>query len=107
MEKDMTITIDSSKIRTIPLKVTSGQFVAEDEGVKKSDYGRLFYTQTDESDGITYFLRISDSIDKIGREILFEMGEKGKDRSVIRFVTNYQTTKESIDDALSVIRKAL
>ena len=58
-KKDMIITIDSSRIHTIPFKVMSGQFVAEDEGVKKSDYGRLFYTQTDTIDGITYVLRIS------------------------------------------------
>ena len=58
-KKDMMITIDSSRIQQIPLKVTSGQFVAEEEGIKKSDYGKLFYTQTDTINGLTYVLRIS------------------------------------------------
>lgn len=52
--KDMIITIDSSKIKTIPLQVKSSQFV-------KTADGKDMYYQTDVVDGIVYKLRISDN----------------------------------------------
>lgn len=52
--KDMVISIDSSKIKVIPLQVKSSQFV-------KDDNGKEMYYQTDVVDGIIYKLRISDN----------------------------------------------
>ena len=46
-------------------------------------------------------------IEKIKKEILFEIWEEKEEETVVRFVTNFKTTKEDIDKTLDIITKAL
>ena len=46
-------------------------------------------------------------IKKLSEKLSFEMWEKGKEQSVIRFVTHYKLTKEDINNVVNIIKEAI